>query len=316
MKAAVVVLNYNQKELLKECLPSIVKAANKSENECRVCVLDNCSTDSSVEFLANNFPRVEIFRAKENKVYCSYNEIARQMKDDIIIIMNNDIKVDEDYIDWLINHFQKRDDILFVAARGYSFDGQIDQADRAIAGLRWGIIEPMINYSGYKDLIGKAGNTFSAGVGAFDRKKFLELEGYDEIYLPGRYEDVDLCFRGWKKGYVGIYEPRAIHYHKGGESFKKEYKEKQVAQTVFRNSILFTLKNVTDPLMLARALILTVFRTFVYILSGRWHIARGFFMAVSKSGEALESRKRARYNFRLTDRQVIKTVNSGVLEPN
>ncbi|MBN1405545.1 MAG: glycosyltransferase, partial [Candidatus Omnitrophica bacterium] len=128
MKVNIIILNYNGRDLLKKYLPSVIDAAKKSKHNCIVTVLDNKSTDDSVQLLKNEFPEINIYIAKENKVYCSFNKIAETINDDIIVLLNNDIKTEQDFIDPLIGHFLDNPDVFFVATHG----------DRAIAKTRWG----------------------------------------------------------------------------------------------------------------------------------------------------------------------------------
>ena len=67
----IIILNYNGRDLLAECLPSIVEASHTSKYSCKVTVIDNVSTDDSVSFLKSNFPDVDVVGAKENRVLCS-----------------------------------------------------------------------------------------------------------------------------------------------------------------------------------------------------------------------------------------------------
>ena len=70
---------------------------------------------------------------------------------------------------------------------------------------------------------GSADLTAAAGpVLAVDRRRFLELGGYDPIYFPGRIEDLDLGFRGWMAGYRGYYVPESVAYHRGFGTFESE----------------------------------------------------------------------------------------------
>jgi GT2 family glycosyltransferase len=241
MKVNIAVLNYNGKSLLLECLPSIVEAVKQSSHSVTVTVLDNCSTDDSINFLKQTFPSIKIYLAKENKVYCSYNEFFKDIDDDITLVLNSDIKVDRNFLDPLIDNFKDKD-VFFVSSRMYFFDGKTYQGDKSKAVIRYGVICADTRFNGYENSIMEKDFAFSTGNGAFDRKKFLELGGFDDLYLPGRYEDVDFCFRGWKRGFKGIYEPRSIIYHKGYASFKDFFNNRQIAAMVFRNSLFLCLK--------------------------------------------------------------------------
>ena len=209
----IIILNYNGRDLLVECLPSIVEASHTSKYSCKVTVIDNVSIDDSVEFVRANFSDVEVVEAEENLVLCSYNDVIKSLDDDIVILLNNDLKLDKYFVDPLVSVFSDQKDVFFVASRGYSFNGVDYEGDRAIAKIKWGVLAPETRFKGHERFIKKDGYTISAGIAAFDRRKFNELGGYDDLYLPGRYEDVDLCFRGWKRGWKGIYQPESIQFH-------------------------------------------------------------------------------------------------------
>lgn len=307
MKVNIAVLNYNGRALLGECLPSIIEAAKYSKYETKVTVLDNCSTDGSIDFLQQTFPNVKIYIAKENKVYCSYNDFFQDVDDDIVLILNSDIKVDKNFLNPLIENFNDPD-VFFVSSRMYFFDGVTYQGDKSKALLRFGVICADTRFKGYKDLIMEKAVTFSTGNGAFDRKKFLTLGGFDELYLPGRYEDVDFCFRGWKSGFKAIYEPRSVTYHKGYASFKAAFSDKEIQRTVFRNSLLFMWKNITDKKILFTMHFWLLPRFILFILTFRFYFLKGFFEALSRLPEISRIKKSITSKFKLSDQQVLDIV--------
>lgn len=308
MKANIAILNYNGKELLKECLPSVVEAAKNGCFDVSVTVLDNCSNDGSIDLLKNEFPTVNIHIAKENKVYCSYNDFFQSIADDVVIILNSDIKVDKNFLNPLIEHFIKDPQVFFVSSRMYYFDGFTYQGDRAKAVNRFGVIGADTRFKDYETLIEKKGYTFSTGNGAFDRKKFLELGGFDELYLPGRYEDVDFCFRGWKAGYKGMYEPQSIIYHKGYASFKDFFSNHEIAAMVFRNSLFFMLKNISNIRLKLQLYLWLPIRLLFFLLTGRIYFIKAFWEAMKRLPEVKEKRKQVLKTFRLTDKEVLSLV--------
>mgnify|MGYP003395684849 CR=1 FL=1 len=190
----------------------------------------------------------------------------------------------------------------------YYFDRVTYQGDRAKARNHFGIISACTRYKKYEAFIEKTGPTFSAGNGAFDRKKFLSLSGFDEIYLPGRYEDVDLCFRAWKSGYKGVYEPKSIIYHKGYESFKKAFSDDDIQETVFRNSILFMLKNITDGWLKAKFYFWMLPRLSFFVLTGKFYLVNGFWQAMLLLPQVKKRKREAVRTFKMTDRNIINIV--------
>lgn len=307
MKVNIAVLNYNGKALLEECLPSIMDAAKTSRHNVTVTVLDNCSTDDSVGFVRQKFPGVKIYAAKENKVYCSYNEFFANIDDDIVVILNSDIKVDKNFLDPLVDNFKDKD-VFFVSSRMYFFDGKTYQGDKSKAIIRYGVICADTRFKGYENSIMEKGFTFSTGNGAFDRKKFLELDGFDEIYLPGRYEDVDFCFRGWKAGFKGIYEPKSIIFHKGYASFKAAFSDKEIQGTVFRNSLLFMWKNVTDNKLKAQLFFWLPIRLVFFIITGRFYFINALWEAFKRVRKIKNWKAGLSSAGKLTDREVISMV--------
>ncbi|MDD3089513.1 MAG: glycosyltransferase [Candidatus Omnitrophica bacterium] len=308
MKVNIAILNYNGKGLLEECLPSIIEAAENSVYRPKVTVLDNRSTDGSIEFIKERFPGVGIYIARENKVYCSYNEFFNAVDDDVIFVLNSDIKTDKDFIDPVIRHFEKDPEVFFVSSRMYYFDGVTYQGDLSRAVERFGVFSADSRFNGFESMIDKENYTFSTGNGAFDRKKYLKLGGYDEIYLPGRYEDVDLCYRAWKAGFKGIYEPASVIFHKGYASFKSVFSDEHIERTVFRNSLLFMVKNFSDPVLLSRFYFWLPIRLAGFILTGRFHFIRGFWEAAMKAPGVMARGYPASADAKLSDRKVLEFI--------
>ncbi len=289
----ILILNYNGLSLLKDFLPSVIAAAAESRHDCKVTVLDNASHDGSVEFVRNGFPQVDVYES-ENKVLCSYNSALRHYTEDIAILLNNDIKPEKGFVDPLIEPFLNDASVFFTASHG----------DCPVVRTRWGILSGELEGPEYAARIEKPGISFSAGIGAFDREKFNLLDGYDELYLPGRYEDVDLCYRGWKKGWRGVYVPQSKKYHVGGASFEKAFTPRETQAMVFRNGILFMAKNITDPAMYAQFLFLTVIKTLASTL------VSGFFDAVRRFPRAMEARRKARAHFQVSDKAILNQMRA------
>jgi len=299
LKVRIIILQYNRVDLLRDHLPSVLKCAKASRHDCRVTVLDNCSQDGSAAYVRENFSEADVFEASANKVLCSYNEIAGKINDDIMILLNNDISPAEDFVDPLVEPFLADPDVFFVATHG----------DRSRIKTHWGIVEPDVDYPEYQQLMEVPGVAFSAGIGAFDRQKFLALGGYDELYLPGRYEDVDLCYRGWKRGWIGVYQPLSLKFHVGGASFNKRFSEGEIQSMVFRNGILFTVKNIQDTGLLLRFFLFVPARLLVAILTGKFYLFQGLVGAFRRLSMALEGRKLEKKHRNLTDRELLRQIN-------
>jgi N-acetylglucosaminyl-diphospho-decaprenol L-rhamnosyltransferase len=201
LKADVLILNYNGKELLGKCLPSMLEAAFKSAFNVSVTALDNQSTDDSIDFLRNNFENIAINVETANRLLCSFNKYASESDADILVLLNNDIKVSKHFIDSFISVFKKYPDAFMSSPKCFGFDKSTYEGADTRIGMRFGFFQAFSRYPGYERSMDTTGYTASAdSVLALRRDRFIELGGYDDLYLPGRMEDVDLCYRGVKKG--------------------------------------------------------------------------------------------------------------------
>jgi GT2 family glycosyltransferase len=149
----------------------------------------------------------------------------------------------------------------------------------------------MCRVPGHLSKVGIPDLTAAAGpVLAVDREKFLQLGGYDELYFPGRIEDIDLGFRGWMAGWPGRYVPESLAYHRGFGSFGPEFGAMECERIAARNSLLFAWKNLRGVRLTSHIAWLGV-RLARAIVTRRTTFTSAAFDAFSKLGEALRARR-------------------------
>ena len=289
MTARILILNYNGKALLEKYLPSFTRAVRQSSFSCALGVVDNVSVDGSASWLKTHYPDVALYEAKENKVLCSYNEAAAHFQEEVLIFMNNDIDVEPDFIDPLLKPFTRDSKVFMVTPRCLSQKDRSYEGNKTRAMIRHGMFWASSRYEGYEKNIGRAGLTSHGGFGAFDRNKFLELGGYDELYLPGRLEDADVCFRAYKKGWKCLYEPQSVVYHEGGTSFHKKFGIRGTLVINWKNTFLFMWKNMSDRINFFETLLwlpVWFLRSLVKrepeFIVGFWQALQGFGLARSR----------------------------------
>jgi N-acetylglucosaminyl-diphospho-decaprenol L-rhamnosyltransferase len=263
MTIHLVVLNFNGQELLAECLPTIIRAAARSRHECEVIVVDNGSLDDSVSLLRSAFTEVRVVE-RPNRGLCSFNEVLAGLTGPVAVLLNNDIKLADDCIDVLVEPLIEplgRSDrsqaaCFMTAPLCWLFDGATHEGLQAAIIWNWGLTRTVIDFPGSERSRHLAGHTAAAGpVLAVDRRIFLELNGFDSLYLPGRLEDLDFAFRGYAAGYVARYVPEAVAYHKGQVSFDAAHGPSGSLALALRNTLLFQWKNLRHPWHVARHLL-------------------------------------------------------------
>jgi GT2 family glycosyltransferase len=264
MMVDVLVLNYNGRELLAECLPSVLRAAEVSRHDCRVAVVDNSSSDGSQNLLAQRFPQVPLSVCK-NRGLCSFNTVLARLQGQVAVLLNNDIKLAEGSIDPLVAPLFRRagdgndasdmpDNGCFLTAPlCWQFDGRTYDGQKTAVRWRWGLVQATWQFPGHEGQIHRAGWTASAGAAiAVDRLRFLELGGFDPRFLPGRLEDLDLAYRGYLAGYHARYVPESVAYHRGEATFAKVFDRGACDRLTLRNTLLFQWKHLRHPRHWAR----------------------------------------------------------------
>lgn len=286
----ILVLNFNGRALLAECLPSVVTAAHQAPRPCTVTVVDNGSTDDSLAYLANAWPQVQVIR-EPNRGLASFNTVLNRMSEEVVLLLNNDVKLEPDSIEPLVEAVESQDDALFSAPLCWTFDGREYEGMRTRVKTRYGLIQGMCRVPGHLDLAHLPDLTASAGpILAVHRERFLALGGYDPVFFPGRIEDLDLGFRGWMAGWKGYYIPRSVGYHRGFGSFEPAFGKSGCDRLAARNSLVFAWKNLSGGRLWNHFAWLPV-RLAVSLLTGRKAFLAATLEAVGMLREILKIRK-------------------------
>jgi GT2 family glycosyltransferase len=206
------------------------------------------------------------------------------------VLLNNDVKLAEGCVDHLVESLESDPDCFLAGPQCWGFDGQYEGTHSALCfrrGLVHTRLQPLQGTGRDRD----RPYTASAGaVLAVDRTKFLELGGFDPLFLPGHYEDLDLAFRGWLRGWTAVYVPQAVAYHKRSATFDRRFGSAEISRLDVRNSLLFAWKNLKEPSYLIRHLYYLVLRVLWAILLGQSGFLAGVASAVRKLPSAMASR--------------------------
>jgi GT2 family glycosyltransferase len=244
--ASVVIPNWNGRDLLARYLPSVVTAlARNPANE--VIVVDNGSTDDSAAYVTAEFPQVKLVALERNLGFGGGSNAGfREARNDIVVLLNSDMRVEPDFLGPLLEGFA--DPAVFAVScqiffkdpekireetgltQGWWQDGALrvrHRADPAVTGL-------------FPCFYGGGGSC------AFDRRKFHELGGFDELFAPFYFEDTDLGYMAWKRGWKALYQARSVVYHEHRGTIGKNYGEDFIQGVLKRNALLFAWKNIHE----------------------------------------------------------------------
>jgi GT2 family glycosyltransferase len=301
-----IITNWNGKDLLRECLPSVLKAVAFDSQRCyEIMVVDDCSTDDSLVILEQEFPEIRAVKTPVNLGFQRANNYGiEQTQSRLVMPMNNDIKLDEDALFHLAEHFEKGD-VFSVSGMFFGFDGKT-----FLYGNRGGYFRNGHFYLYEKASDDKTQTLFACG-GAFmvDRKRYLQLGGFDNLYHPLYYEEIDLSYRALKRGWEVLYEPKSIAYHKVQSTITKQEKKRRIGLISARNNYLFVWKNISDTSMTLQFIFfipLFLIRD-LFKLKSRFWVA--FFMALQRLPAALKSRKAEKTDSLFSDQEILRKIN-------
>jgi O-antigen biosynthesis protein len=306
----IVIVNWDGKHLLAECLPSVIEAVNYAGGNHEILVVDNGSTDGSVKFTQEHFPGVRTLALSRNYGFAGGNNRAiQEVRTNIVIFLNNDMVVDREFLRPLLKGFQ--DESVFAVT------SQIFFADRARTreetGKTRARFEQGFFYFWHDEILPneqKLENipVFWAGGGscAIDVKKFLAIGGFDSLYAPFYVEDADLSYQAWKRGWKCLLAPASRVTHKHRSTSNAKFGERFVNNTTRRNTYLFIWKNLTDAsLVFDHLLNLPRTHTRAMIQNGPLFELQAFVRAVLHLPAALAKRIANTSRYAISDREVL-----------
>lgn len=239
---SVVIVNLNGKDMLGPCLESIEKQTYDPEMV-EVILIDNASTDGSVEMVREQFPRVRVLVNDKNVGFSpAVNQAARVANGEILALLNNDAIADPNWISSGVAYLQSHDEVGCVGSLILHSDGKtIDYAGGEMAFNAMGYAAH--NNEDFTKTPPAAGPTLFASGGAMlvITKVFLDAGGFDEDFFAF-FEDVDFGWRLWIMGLETHFVPasRVYHEHHGtikrfGYARERFMLERNALATVFKN---------------------------------------------------------------------------------
>ena len=228
MKLSIVIVNYNVRAYLEECLQSVRKALEGIEGE--VWVVDNNSQDDSVETLRRDYPWVRLVANTENMGFARANNLAiRQSQSDYVLLLNPDTVVEEPTLRGVLDFMDAHPEAGGAGVMMHNADGTLAPESRRGLPTPWVAGLKMLGFTkryymshlpwdqpGRIDVI--------SGAFCMLRRKALDQVGlFDEdFFMYG--EDIDLSYRLLKGGWQNWYLPFCITHYKGKSTQKTDYR--------------------------------------------------------------------------------------------
>jgi len=316
---SIVIPNWNGADLLRANLPSVLDACKNYDGDAEIIVVDDASSDTSVALLRELFPAVKLVVHRDNQGFgraCWLG--ARAAAYPVLIFLNSDVKVDTGFIAPLAGSFENP--AVFAASPLIFDDNQnLSNVTVSIPYFRRGKIRyqslPLQHLLHCTSPLPCPWYTLFPPGAAFavDRTRFTELRGFDDLFHPFYYEDTDLGFRAWRRGWKCIVVPasRVTHHHKG--TIARSFKKFKVSAIRKRNRLFYLWKNLTSAKMLRQHILFQLLRICYrpFCLDGMVLVAT--ILAVPKFKRALGRRRAEQLCVVNSEEMIFKIINAAHL---
>ena len=311
---SVVIPTWNGRDLLEKYLPSVIAAARFHEDN-EIILVDNASADGTAAMVREHFPTVRLLAMETNLGFGGGNNAGvAAAANDIVVVLNNDMRVEPDTFERLLEGFHASPDVFAVSAQIFFSDPNKRREETGLtegsfgAGLfRVGHVTEE-THGLYPAFYGGGGSS------AYDRQKYLELGGFHTLFHPFYMEDTDLSYAAWKRGWQVLYQPLAVVFHEHRGTIGKHFSRASIDAVLKRNHILMVWKNVHDWGWLGQHWIFLWFGAVVSLLAGesptRTTLA-GYLGALTRWGAAIAARWGARSLAGVADREALNRSQAG-----
>ena len=256
LKIAIVILNYNGEELLRKFLPGVIE--HSPDHLAKIIVVDNASTDNSVDFLKTEFRDIRLIQIPTNLGFAGgYNEALKSVDAEYYVLLNSDIEVTANWLTPMIDLISKNDNIAACQPKVLSYR---DKSKFEHAGAAGGFIDAY----GYPFCRGRIFDEVETDTGQYNdeieifwstgacmmiRSELFHLMGGFDGDFFAHMEEIDLCWRIKQLGYKIYYCGHSTVYHVGGATL--DYNNPRKVFLNFRNSRAMLIKNASSERFLS-----------------------------------------------------------------
>lgn len=243
-KSTVIIPNYNGIKYIEACLESLYQGTC---TDMEVIVIDNASTDGSMEIIRDKFPQVKLIRNSENMGFCkAVNQGILLSTTPYVVLLNNDTRVERNFVHELEKAIEHQPSFFSASAKLISLyeKDKLDDAGDYYCALGWAFAR---GKGKSPDKYDKECEIFAScgGGSIYKREVLLELGLFDENHFA-YLEDIDIGYRAQIFGYKNIFAPKAIVYHAGSATsgsrynmFKTRLASKNSIYLIYKNMPLF-----------------------------------------------------------------------------
>jgi GT2 family glycosyltransferase len=219
------------------------------------------------------------------------------------MLLNSDVVLKNESFKLGLNHFKKNNKLFAVSFAQKERNGSIVGKNK----IFWA--NGFIQHSAVANQTQGINAWAEGGACMIDKQKFNYLGGFDEIYSPFYWEDIDLSYRAWKSGYEILFDSEILVEHFHESTIGAYFPSKQIKTIAYRNQIIFIWKNITDSGLFWKSLIFIKVNILLGLFKGDTLLLKGYFAALFRLPKIIKTRAKQKKLFILSDRDIIKKLN-------
>ena len=285
---SVVIPSWNGRSLLQKFLPSVVQSVAAFQSTCslpaEILIADDASSDDTLSWLREHFPSVRCESSATRRGFApTVNRGVRAARYSSVYVLNNDVALEPTTLSALLPHLS---DPLVFAVTGQVYDfasgllrggAQYGKFRRGFLGVHERLyVDPSDSCSSAPLLTLWA----SGGSTLFDREKFLALGGFEELFAPFGWEDVEICLRAWKQGLTIHFEPRSSIWHQFSSTIGSRHSRHHVRAVYERNRLWAHWMHLDTPRQFAAHFFVLFLKLLADPFALRWETWSAFLQAL------------------------------------
>lgn len=300
---SIVIPAYNCRDLLRANVPPLLEAT-RNRKDLEVIIVSDGSVDGTSEFVSTHFPEIALVALRSNHGAArARNAGVAAAIGKIVYFLDSDTRVREGFLDPVIEGFS--DPAVFAVG---SREVSSQTGGKMIVPTPFFRLGLFGHRYVVRDIPRRSFPTpfVPTSHAAFSREKLLTLGGFDHLFRPLYWEDVDLCYRAWRRQWKVILEPASVADHGRQDTTRRLYSPVTIQRIYWKNRFLFIWKNIRDTALIAEHLACLPLILLACPVAKGWAVLTGFAGALRQLGEALGQRRQEAGRAAASDREILE----------
>ena len=266
---------------------------------CEVIVVNDYPDVPLTKEMHALFPTVKVIENPHNLGFAGAVAAGiKQTSAPYVFLLNNDVILGDNTFTHVLKEFDKDTNLFAVSFKQVEKDG--GHVGRNTIFWHKGFFQHRKGDPGTHGINGWA----EGGSMVFDKKKYESIHGFDTLFSPFYWEDIDLSYRAWKAGYTIRFDTSVVVEHHHESTIATYFQQSRIKTIAYRNQFITIWKNISDPLYLLEHCFFVIKNSIIYPMKGHSEFVSGLWMAIQLLPHIMKKRVRQQKIWKRTDREI------------